>query len=269
MFGAKFVELVEPAGPVVARRCAQGQVLDADHVTVEINTVFQQLTSVLAKIEPEKLNETLGAISGALERPRREARPDADRLRPLPGQARTRACRNLSHDLEVAPAVLNAYADAAPDLVDTVDNATQISDTIVDEQQNLDAFLVSAIGLADIGNDVVGSNRQALTDVLRMLVPTTDLPNEYHADAELRHRRPRPVRRSRRRCQSPASMVIGQLHARRRALPLPAGPAEGRRQRAVRSAISAARRADQQPPAVRGRRHRRQPVRSTETRASC
>ena len=56
-----------------------------------------------------------------------------------------------------------------------VKNTTRISQTIVEEQDNLDAFLVSAIGLADIGNDVVGSNRQALTDVLHLLVPTTDL----------------------------------------------------------------------------------------------
>ena len=78
------------------------------------------------------------------------------------------------------PAVSNAYADAAPDLLTTADNAVRISKTIVDEQQNLDAFLISTIGLADIGNDVVGGNRQALTDVLHLLVPTTDLLNEYH-----------------------------------------------------------------------------------------
>jgi phospholipid/cholesterol/gamma-HCH transport system substrate-binding protein len=76
--------------------------------------------------------------------------------------------------------VANAYADAAPDLVKTAANATRISQTIVDEQQNLDAFLVSAIGLADIGNEVVGGNRQPLTDVLHLLVPTTNLTNEYH-----------------------------------------------------------------------------------------
>jgi hypothetical protein len=64
--------------------------------------------------------------------------------------------------------------------VKTADNATRISQTIVDEQKNLDAFLLSAIGLADIGNEVVGGNRQALADVLHLLVPTTDLLNEYH-----------------------------------------------------------------------------------------
>ena len=65
VFGAKFVELVAPADPSAQSRCRPGQVLNAEHVTVEINTVFQQLVSVLDKVEPEKLNETLGAISKA------------------------------------------------------------------------------------------------------------------------------------------------------------------------------------------------------------
>ena len=50
----------------------------------------------------------------------------------------------------------------------------------MDEQQNLDAFLVSTIGLADISNDVIGGNRKGLTDTLHLLVPTTDLLNRYH-----------------------------------------------------------------------------------------
>jgi phospholipid/cholesterol/gamma-HCH transport system substrate-binding protein len=55
-----------------------------------------------------------------------------------------------------------------------------VSQTIVDEQHNLDALLISSIGLADIGNEVVGGNRQALTDVLHLLVPTTELADRYH-----------------------------------------------------------------------------------------
>ena len=86
----------------------------------------------------------------------------------------------LNHDLEAAPGVLRAYADAAPDFVATADNAARFSDTLVDQQQNLDAALVSVIGLADIGNDVLGQNRQPLTDVLHLLVPTTDLTNQYN-----------------------------------------------------------------------------------------
>jgi phospholipid/cholesterol/gamma-HCH transport system substrate-binding protein len=75
--------------------------------------------------------------------------------------------------------VVDAYADAAPDLVTAADSATRFSQTIVDEQHNLDALLISAIGLADIGNDVLGANRKPLTDALDLLVPTTNLTNEY------------------------------------------------------------------------------------------
>jgi hypothetical protein len=61
-----------------------------------------------------------------------------------------------------------------------VRNASRISQTVVDEQRNLDALLISAIGFADIGNDVLSTNRKPLTDVLHLLVPTTDLTNVYH-----------------------------------------------------------------------------------------
>ncbi len=178
VFGAKFVELLPPADSA-AESLQPGQVLDADHVTVEINTVFEQLSSVLSKIEPTKLNETLGALATALD-------GRGDQI----GQMMTDldefltkidpSLPNMEHELTVAPEVINAYADAAPDLVTTVEAATTMSQTLVDEQQNLDALLISVIGLADTGSDVVGTNRQAITDVARLLVPTTDLTNQYN-----------------------------------------------------------------------------------------
>ncbi len=178
VFGAKFVELVPPQDPSPQRLHA-GETLQSKQVTVEINTVFQQLTAVLAKVDPAKLNETLGAISSAINgRGHKIGQMLSDLDSFLAKQ--DPALPALSHDLSVLPAVANAYADAAANLAKTAEKGTRISQTIVDEQQNLDAFLVSTIGLADIGNDVVGGNRQALTDVLHMLVPTTNLTNEYH-----------------------------------------------------------------------------------------
>ncbi len=177
VFGAKFVELVPPADPSPQRLHA-GETLDSQHVTVEINTVFQQLTQVLGKIDPAKLNETLGAIATALNGRGQQigqALADLDSFLAKLDPSLT----YLSHDLSVLPAAANAYGDAASDLARTADRASTISQTIVDEQQNLDALLISTIGLADLGNDVVGGNRQALTDVLHELVPTTNLTNQY------------------------------------------------------------------------------------------
>ena len=177
VFGAKFVELLPPAEPS-ARSLHAGQVLDSQHVTVEINTVFKQLTSVLGTLDPAKLNETLGAISQALSgRGEKigQAFSDLDsflvKFNPsLPA---------LSRDIALSAPVFKAYGDASADLVRTVDNSVKISKSIVDEQHNLDALLVSAIGLADIGQDVLGANRKGLTDVFHLLAPTTDLLNEY------------------------------------------------------------------------------------------
>ena len=178
VFGAKFVNMVPPDDPS-PQKLRPGQVIQSQHVVVEINTVFQQLVQVLNKIEPAKLNQTLGAIATAFDgRGEKFGKTLTDfnaflaKIEPsLP---------NLSHDLEAAAPTLGAYADAAPDLIKTVGSTTQISNTIVDQQQELDEFLVASIGLADVGNDVIGGNEPALAEVLHLLVPTTELLNRYH-----------------------------------------------------------------------------------------
>jgi phospholipid/cholesterol/gamma-HCH transport system substrate-binding protein len=177
VFGAKFVQFDAPADPS-PKKMYPGQVIESQHVTVEINTVFQQLVNVLDKIDPAKLNETLGAIATAFNGRGEKFGHTLVDFNALLAKIEP-SLPNLSHDIEAAVPTLTAYGDAAPDLLSTVQSATTVSNSIVDQEQNLDAFLVSAIGLADIGNDVVGSNRQALADVTHLLVPTASLLNEY------------------------------------------------------------------------------------------
>ena len=204
VFGAKFVQLVPPPDPS-PQKLHEGQVIQSQHVTVEINTVFQRLVNLLDKIDPAKLNETLGAIATAFDGRGEKFGQTLVDFNALLAKIEP-SLPNLSHAIEVSVPTLNAYADAAPDLVSTIKNTTTLSNSIVDQQQNLDEFLVSAIGLADLGNEVVGANRQGLTDVARLLVPTTGTLAEYHDSL---------------RCR-PATGG--------RAVPLSGGPAEGRRQ---------------------------------------
>jgi phospholipid/cholesterol/gamma-HCH transport system substrate-binding protein len=179
VFGAKSIDLVPPDNPS-HHALRAGQTLQSDHVTVEFNTIFEQLTSVLSKIQPEKLNETLGAIASAFNGRGQQFGETLSQFDQYLARVQP-SLSNLSHDLEVAPPVLNAYADAAPDLLKVVENSTQISQTLVAQQRNLDEFLVSTIGLADLGNDVIGGNRRGLTDLLHLLVPTLALTNQYNA----------------------------------------------------------------------------------------
>ncbi|MCH9721649.1 MAG: MCE family protein [Actinomycetia bacterium] len=179
VFGAKFVELVAPSRPSPAALQAGTVIRGGDRVTVELNTVFQKLVSVLSAVEPAKLNQTLGALSKSLD-----GRGEAfgQTLVDLDSALATLnpALENLNHALEISPTVFDAFADASPDLLDTVANTTRISETVVDTQDSLDALLLSAIGLADIGTEVLTENRQPLADVIHLLVPTTDLTNEYN-----------------------------------------------------------------------------------------
>jgi phospholipid/cholesterol/gamma-HCH transport system substrate-binding protein len=177
VFGAKYVQLTPPDAPS-PQPLRAGQVLDARHVTVEINTIFDQLNSVLSSIDPAKMNETLGTLAKALDGRGQKLGEALVNLDEFFGTV-NRSLTALDHELTIAPEVFGSYADAAPDLVKTAANATRVAQTVVDEQGNLDAFLVSMIGLADVGNDVIGTNRQGLTDVLHLLVPTTDLANQY------------------------------------------------------------------------------------------
>jgi virulence factor Mce-like protein len=178
VFGSKFVQLEAPTDPS-PKPLRAGQVLEGQHVTVEMNTVFEQLTKVLAKIDPAKLNETLGAMSTAFSGRGQQMGQTLSDFDALLAKLEP-SLPNLARDIELTAPVASAYADAAPHLTSALDNVTRISDSIVDEHKNLDAFLISMIGLADIGNEVVGGNRQALTDVLDLLVPTTDVLSEYH-----------------------------------------------------------------------------------------
>ena len=178
VFGSKFVQLVSPPDPSAASLAA-GTVIQGGGVTVEFNTVFERLVEVLAKVEPVKLNQTLGALAKSLD-----GRGDkfGQGLADLDTALATinPSLANLNHALAVSPEVFRAFGDAAPDLLATVDNVTKISDTVIDQQNNLDTLLISAIGLADIGSEVLSTNRQPLADVIHLLVPTTDLTNEYN-----------------------------------------------------------------------------------------
>jgi phospholipid/cholesterol/gamma-HCH transport system substrate-binding protein len=178
VFGAKFIQLVPPADPS-PQPLAAGQVLQSQSVTVEFNTIFEHLTSVLARVQPEKLNETLGALATAF-------RGRGDRT----GQTFTNldallaklepSLPSLSDDLTLAPEVANVYADSVGALLDTAKNATQVGQTLLDEERNVDTLLVSLIGLGEVGQQVLGDNGDALTNVLHLLVPTTALTDRYH-----------------------------------------------------------------------------------------
>ena len=175
--GAKFVSLSSPEQPSSARLAA-GATIDASRVTVELNTVFEKLTTVLRTVDPGKLDSTLGALSTALQ-------GRGERLGVALEQADSSllefntAREALDHVLTDLPAVTQTYRDAVLDLMDTLDSLTTTGTTVLDEQQNLDLLLLNVIGVARTGEDVLGANAAGIDTVLSLLRPTTALLEEY------------------------------------------------------------------------------------------
>ena len=153
VFGAKSVEFVPPekASGSTLRPGAQVQ---ASAVQLEVNTLFQTLTDVLHKIDPVHLNGTLSALAEGL-------RGHGDDLGALLAglnyylQQLNPKLPTLQQDLQKTGVVANIYGDAGPDLARILDNVPAISDTIVDEQDNLNATLLAATGLANNGTETL------------------------------------------------------------------------------------------------------------------
>ncbi|MFZ3392338.1 MCE family protein [Rhodococcus sp. BL-253-APC-6A1W] len=177
VFGAKFVNLVVPEDPSPVP-LQEGAVIAADSVTVEFNTVFEHLSEVLTQVQPEKLNATLGALSEALN-----GRGDALGATLADADAylaeMNPSLPQLQYDLGAAADVANLYADTVPDLMTTIGNVTEVGNTIVDEQSQLDLLLMNLTGLADTGRNVLGENENQVVTALDSLSYTTGLLGEY------------------------------------------------------------------------------------------
>jgi phospholipid/cholesterol/gamma-HCH transport system substrate-binding protein len=149
VFGAKSVEFVPPDKPVDTS-LRPGASVEASSVQLEVNTLFQTLTDVLHKIDPINLNATLSALAEGL-------RGNGDDLgATLSGlnyylQQLNPKLPTLQQDFQKTAVVANIYGDAAPDLTRIFDNVPAINNTIVDEQDNLNATLLAATGLANNG----------------------------------------------------------------------------------------------------------------------
>jgi phospholipid/cholesterol/gamma-HCH transport system substrate-binding protein len=146
VFGAKSVEFVPPEKPADGSLRPGAQV-QASSVQLEVNTLFQTLTDVLNKIDPINLNATLTALGEGLRGNGEDLGATLAGLNYYLQQFNPKL-PTLQQDFQKTAEVANIYADAGPDLVTVLDNVPTISDTLVDEQDNLTATLLAATGFA-------------------------------------------------------------------------------------------------------------------------
>ncbi|MBV5245513.1 MCE family protein [Mycolicibacterium sp. PAM1] len=149
IFGAKSVEFLAPEDPS-GQPLRPGTEVQADDVQLEVNTLFQTLTDLLQKIDPIKLNGTLSALGEGMRGHGDDVGALLSGLNYYTSQLNPKLPA-LQEDLRRTAVVADIYGDAGPDLARILDNAPAISQTIVDEQDNLNAALLAATGLANNG----------------------------------------------------------------------------------------------------------------------
>ncbi|GAA5162853.1 MCE family protein [Pseudonocardia eucalypti] len=174
-FGNKTVELILPAHPS-PERLEAGSVIQVRHVAGEVNRTFDELMTLLNRVEPAKLNATLGAFAQTFE-------GNGDRL----GKTLTKANNYLTkfnrdlpalqRDFRISAGFANVYAGAAPDIADVLSNAGVVMETFADGDW---PFVIHGAGFfGDRSYDFFDQNADGLIDALDSLRPTTSLLKEY------------------------------------------------------------------------------------------
>src|SRR3954466_13174839 len=179
LFGEKYVDLVPPAQPS-GSFLADGAVISEDQTakTLEIDEALNDLLPTLRAVPPADLNRTLTALATALSGRGDELGStieDADAwLREFnPHLPR------LQHDLAALATVSHTYADAAPALLRMLGNLTVTSNTVVQQQRQISAFLDDVTGAADATHDLLARNTENLIAVNKVNRPVVSLLARY------------------------------------------------------------------------------------------
>lgn len=149
LFGRKFVTLVQPEHPS-STMVSAGSVVQGTGVATEVNDLLDSLVTVLRTVEPQKVNATLSALSTSLQ-----GRGDqlGDMMVELDAYLSefNGSLPTLQRDLVKGAEVSDVLADAAPELLRTVDHVSTTGDTVTEREQQLSAFLLSFSGFGNSG----------------------------------------------------------------------------------------------------------------------
>lgn len=177
VFGTKYISLGVPGQPS-AERISEGDVIANESVTVEVNTVFDNLASVLNSVDVAKLNATLGNLASALDGRGDDIATLASELDSYLGKLGG-DLPALRRDLRAGSHVADTLSDVSPELFRILRNATFTSGTITSEAAALDAVLADVSALGTRARRVVSANGEKFVDLFATLRPTTGLLAEY------------------------------------------------------------------------------------------
>lgn len=179
LFGQKFISFVTPADPASAK-IEEGAVIPSSRVetNVELSRVLANLFPLLRAVRPADLNNTLNALSTALEGRGEQFGDTLVKLDDYLG-AIDQSLPTLREDLITLADVADTYDIAAPDLIGVLRNLTVTSKTILEKRQELDVFFTDITGLATTTTRVLSDNESDLIRIGEVTEPVLKLLDVY------------------------------------------------------------------------------------------
>ncbi|HWU21716.1 MAG TPA: MCE family protein [Nocardioides sp.] len=180
-FGGKYVQLTSgPPGSAeaVTTPMVSGDVIDATHVTVEVDDAFENLTQVLDAAHPAQVNQALSAVAGAVD-------GRGELIGSLISQTDTYlrsidpSLQTLSADLGRTDDVVDTYARSEHDLVDTLANLGTTSQTLVQQQASLQALELSLTSFSGKADTFLALTRNGIVTTLTTVRPVTSVLARY------------------------------------------------------------------------------------------
>jgi phospholipid/cholesterol/gamma-HCH transport system substrate-binding protein len=180
VFGAKYVDLIYPSDPS-PKRLTAGAVIASRNVSTEVNTVFENLVSVLSQIDPAKLDSVLSAFAEGLRAQGPtigEALSDANQvvseLNPRDDTIR--------RDWQSLKGFSDTYSGAAQNITKVLDAMSVTSTTVTSNAAALDTLLLNVIGLSRSGITLFAPNEGNFVHAVNGLEPTTALLFKYNPE---------------------------------------------------------------------------------------
>ena len=177
LFGNKYVSLSSPENPKL-QRISWHDVIDVRSVTTEFDTLFETITSIAAKVDPIELNATLSALAQALNGLGGKFGESIVNGNQILEHLNPRV-KQLGYDVRRLADLGEIYSRASPDLWNFLQNAVVTARTLTRQQHDLDAALLSAVGVGNTGEDIFARGGPFLARGAADLVPTAALLDTY------------------------------------------------------------------------------------------
>ncbi|OAK52393.1 MCE family protein [Rhodococcoides kyotonense] len=165
LFGERYVSLIVPEGDT-ASPITNGTVLrqDTSGDAIEVGQLLDNLLPLLEAIPPQDLANTLGALAQGLSGRGAELGMTIDRLERIFGSLNTEL-PNIQEDLRGLADFSQTYSDAAPQLVDALENLTVTGNTFVEQRPAVDTLIATLTSTSGTTADFLQANSNNLINI--------------------------------------------------------------------------------------------------------